>query len=227
MQANDLQLAHSGEYLYARAVRAFNETEREDVHGNLLPGKATFLLVAARISLWMAKVPVHSLPVLRDDESSDVTASTSEPAGSSNGKAPRSSGTASLTEQQQEALALAMARAAAIQAAMDAHEGKMSPLVGECSPDEVSSPNDPAADVESVDVSTYAEQPCGDVAAQYILPGSPSLLTAQRGEPLKDMLPQMSGNRDQSSAGDFGRKPLNRRERRAREKLRKRLLAKS
>jgi hypothetical protein len=41
------------------------------------------------------------------------------------------------------------------------------------------------------------------------------------------MLPQMSGNRDQSSAGDFGRKPLNRRERRAREKLRKRLLANS
>jgi hypothetical protein len=55
------------EHLYARAIRTFNDTEREDVHGNLLPGKVSFLVAAARISMWMAKVPVHGAPAFRED----------------------------------------------------------------------------------------------------------------------------------------------------------------
>src|SRR4029450_22793 len=49
-------------------MKAFDDTHHEDVHGNLLPGKVSYLAAAARITLWMAKVPVHALPDFREDE---------------------------------------------------------------------------------------------------------------------------------------------------------------
>jgi hypothetical protein len=56
------------DYLYQRAMKAFDDTHHEDIHGNLLPGKVSYLAAAARITLWMAKVPVHALPEFREDE---------------------------------------------------------------------------------------------------------------------------------------------------------------
>jgi len=56
------------EYLYERAIKAFEDTHHEDIHGNLLPGKICYLSIAARITLWMSKVPVQPLPVFRQDE---------------------------------------------------------------------------------------------------------------------------------------------------------------
>lgn len=56
------------EYLYHRTMMAFDATQREDEHGNLLPGKVAYLAMAGRLVLWMSKVPLHAPLEFREDE---------------------------------------------------------------------------------------------------------------------------------------------------------------
>lgn len=199
------------DWLYGRAVRGFNETEREDIHGNLLPGKASFLLAAARITLWMAKVPVHALPAFREDEE------TAEEAAQNRAKGAEPSDPSLKAEW--EAFQRAEARAAAIRQALEAGKASTIPLDGECSDSALSSGHAAAETHPILDVNRVEKELYGKDGSEADGPNGIELPTAQQVALLPRSVPLMSG---QIAA----QRPLNRRERRAREKLRKRLLAK-
>ncbi len=208
------------ECLYRRAVRAFEETETEDEHGNVLPGKATFLLAAARITLWMAKVPVHDLPAFREDEDEVDAPGRRERSTRIDQSAPEfASPEFAQLREEMAALDRAEARAAAIRAAYSANELHQDPPNKECSQAEVSSGREPASDSDAGDVSDDTEVTCDSSQIPRAAIGSETLLPAQQAL-LQTAQPPLW--REAPEAGP----PRNRHERRARERLRRRLLAK-
>ena len=60
------------EYLYYRTMMAFDLTQREDEHGNVLSGKVAYLAMAGRLVLWMSKVPLHAPLEFREDQAENA-----------------------------------------------------------------------------------------------------------------------------------------------------------
>jgi len=204
------------EVLYQRCMKAYDDTHHEDAHGNLLPGKIAYLAAAGRITLWMANLPVHGMPAFREDDEqfdpddryADGEVDASDPA----------------LEQLARQVNEVMSQAAEARACHSPAEE--SPPVADCSTNGLSrGERTPVAPVESV-ASGPAEgtyKSLDEIKAQ----ARRRFLRPAQSETSQNLEPPTNGD-DESPGADPppGRRPLNRKERRARERLRQRIMAK-
>jgi len=84
-----------------------------------------------------------------------------------------------------------------------------------------------AIEVQRIGATDCKDGLSGDTPVASTGPKAAALLTAQASNAATNLPPRLVGERELPSADEMGGRPLNRRERRAREKLRKRLLSKA
>ena len=217
------------EYLYQRAMKAFDDTYREDADGNLLPGKIAYLAAAARITMWMATVPVHGLPAFREDEEEFDAAAQFENVeiDHNDPEVQRIKKRVLDALDQAEAKVAAAQEAARIKEALPPMaEYYKTPSIRDCSVGVVSRGETGPEDLESIAVTSTAEgayMSLDELKAEAL---RKLLRPAHLAESESLVPPQSGGHPSTTSDEDRPQRPLSRKERRARERMRKRLLAK-
>jgi hypothetical protein len=232
------------EYLYQRAIKAYDDTHGEDIHGNLMPGKACYLALAGRITMWMSKVPVHPLPTFyevadqQDDDEFDSASERREFGGAEPSATPRPSvgvlRDSTPTPGRTLTTGQGFDRPRADNDDEDESASDKTPPVADCSPGVVSRGDLAAAPAAADDVTVPAEgtyKTLDEIKAEarrkFLRPAQPALSqmpdSPKGGESGVD-----AGVNQRLQAADplYARTPLNRRQRRARDRRRKRLLGK-
>ncbi len=212
------------EYLYGRAVQAFTESETADVHGNVVPGKPTFLLAAARVALWMAKVPVHALPAFREIEDADDEAIPDDERRIDTQDPEFAQLREMLARFERRQLASGATRGAASAADKVSARAEENSPPEDCSPGAVSSESAAAGEMDATDASSDVQSGCGTSEPESDERRASSLLTAQAAVAQHETVAPTKGTLGQANHSPL-RPPLNRKERRARERLRQKLLA--
>jgi len=217
------------EYLYQRAMKAFDDTYREDADGNLLPGKIAYLAAAARITMWMATVPVHGLPAFREDEEEFDAAAQFE-----NVEIDHNDPEVQRIKQRMlDALDQAEAKVAAAQEAARIKEA-LPPMaeyyktqsIRDCSVGALSRGELALDETEQKVVNTTAAETYKTMDEIKAEARRKFLRPAHLAQCESTVTPQSGGLPSPTDAEDHLPKPLSRKERRARERQRQRLLAK-
>jgi hypothetical protein len=243
------------EYLYRRALMAFDQTHTQDVHGNLLPGKVAYLALAGRIVLWMSKVPLHP-PVEFGEHEEELNEDTRERPDPNDpevvayrqrvladiarmqaeGEAKREAARIKIAKEREECRQRVEGQRAERQARLRSPANGDNPPNKECSPGEVSSGDSQARAVDNGAVSipeegTYRtlEEIKAQARREFLHPAQARDL-AECNTPQSSVVAELATATEELGADEFddrpNNRPLSRKERRARKRRLAKLMAK-